>query len=150
MQPVVETRKTHTRSSDDSKSLDIELAHDRSGQPFVNHDDSSHEQTMLNEVNMDFRIPELQQSVLKHTQSTSDRELIQKMRTTQTDMLLNKTYDKTKPYNPFSPELKIQDVATWNCLNCLRRTPKRSAKHACHTGVKVLSVAHAGISLKKQ
>ena len=37
-----------------------------------------------------------------------------------------------------------------NCLNCLRRTPKRSAKHAYHTGVKASSVAHAGISFKKE
>ena len=34
-QPVVETNKTQTRSSDDSKSLNVELAHDRSGQPVV-------------------------------------------------------------------------------------------------------------------
>ena len=34
-QPVVETSKTQTRSSDDSKSLNVELAHDRSGQPVV-------------------------------------------------------------------------------------------------------------------
>ena len=34
-QKVVETSKTHTRSSDDSKSLNVELAHDRSGQPVV-------------------------------------------------------------------------------------------------------------------
>ena len=53
-QPVVETSKTQTRLSDDSKSLNVETAHDRTGQPVVNHDDSSHEQTMLNEVNMDF------------------------------------------------------------------------------------------------
>ena len=91
-QPVVETSRTQTRSSDDNKSLNVELAHDRTGQPVVetntesvpdgcqtrschesirfnvgdetlrdrtgqpvvNHDDSSHEQTMLNEVNMDF------------------------------------------------------------------------------------------------
>ena len=101
-QPVVETSKTHIRSSDDSKSLNFELAHDRSGQPVVetntenvpdgcqtrschesirfnvgdetlrdrwrqpvvNHDDSSHEQTMLNEVNMDFRIPGLPHSIV--------------------------------------------------------------------------------------
>ena len=93
-QPAVETSKTQTRFSDDSKSLNVETAHDRSlqpvvetkeenvpdgcetrschesmrlnvedetlrersGQPVVNHDDSSHEQTILNEVNMDFRI----------------------------------------------------------------------------------------------
>ena len=34
-QPVVKTSKTHTRSPDDSKSLNVELAHDRSGQPVV-------------------------------------------------------------------------------------------------------------------
>ena len=96
-QPVVETSRAQTRSSDDSKSLNVQMAHDRTGQPVVetnrenvpdgcqtrschesrrfnvgdetlrdrttqpvvNHDDSSHEQTMLNEVNMDFRIPGL-------------------------------------------------------------------------------------------
>ena len=113
----LETSKTHTRSSDDSKSLNVELVHertrrlvvekntenapdgcqtrschesirfnvgdetlrDRSGQPVVNHDESGHEQTMLNEVNMDFRIPGLPQSVVKHAHSTSVRELIQKI-----------------------------------------------------------------------
>ena len=34
-QPIVETSKTQTRSSDDSKSLNAELAHERSGQPVV-------------------------------------------------------------------------------------------------------------------
>ena len=75
----METSKTHTRSSDDSVSLNVELAHVRSVQPVVNHDDSSHEQTMLKEVNMDFRIPGLPHSVVKHAQSTSVRELIQKI-----------------------------------------------------------------------
>ena len=39
---------------------------ERTGRPVVNHDESSHEQTMLNEVNMDFRIPGLPHSVVKH------------------------------------------------------------------------------------
>ena len=38
-------------------TLEIETLRERTGRPVVNHDDSSHEQTMLNEVNMDFRIP---------------------------------------------------------------------------------------------
>ena len=84
-QPVVETGRTQTCSSDDSKSLNVGMAHDRTGQPVVethtengpegsktrschesisfnvgdetvrdrtvqpavNHDESSHEQTML-------------------------------------------------------------------------------------------------------
>ena len=34
-QPVVETGRTKTRSSDDSKSLNVEMAHDRTVQPVV-------------------------------------------------------------------------------------------------------------------
>ena len=45
--------------------------------PVVNHDDSSHEQTMVNQVNMDFKIAGLPHSFVKHAQSTSVRELFQ-------------------------------------------------------------------------
>ena len=114
-QPVVETSKTQTRSSDASKSLNVEMAHDRTGQPVVetntenvpdgcqtrsclesirfnvgdetlrdrtgqpvvNQDDSSHEQTKGGEHG--FRIPGSPHSVVKHAQSTSIRELIQKI-----------------------------------------------------------------------
>ena len=55
---------------------------ERTERPVVNHDDSSHEQTMLNEVNMDFRIPGLPPSVVKHAQSTSVRELTSTRSTT--------------------------------------------------------------------
>ena len=149
-QPVVETSETHTRSSDDSKSLNVELAHDRSGQPVVetdtenvpdgcqtrschesmrfnvgdetlrdrsgqpvvNLDDSSHEQTMLNEVNMDFRIPGLPHSVVKHAQSTSVREFIQKIENHPDRHALQQDLRQNQAYNLFSPESKrmIQDV----------------------------------------
>ena len=86
-QPVVETNTENapdgcqTRSCHESIRFNVgdETLRDRSWQPVVNHDDSSHEQTMLNEVNMDFRIPGLPHSVVKHAQSTSVRELIQKI-----------------------------------------------------------------------
>ena len=51
---------------------------------------------MLNEVNMDFRIPGLPHSVLKQAQNSRVRELV-KSRTTLTDMLFNAIYNKTKP-----------------------------------------------------
>ena len=84
-QPVVETNTENvpdgcqTRSCHESIRFNFgdETLRDRTGQPVVNHDDSSLEQTMLNEVNMDFRIPG-------------------KLRTTQTDMLFNKIYDQIK------------------------------------------------------
>ena len=49
---------SQTRSCHESISFNVgdETICDRTGQPVVNSDESSHEQTMLNEVNMDFRI----------------------------------------------------------------------------------------------
>ena len=41
--------------------------------------DESHESMMVNEAGMDFRIPGLPHSVVKHAQSTSVRQLIQKI-----------------------------------------------------------------------
>ena len=113
-QPVVETSRTQTRPSDDSKSFNVEdkAAHDRTGQHVVNRDESGHEQTMLNEVNMDFRIPGSPHSVVKHAQSSSVRELVQKIENHPDRHALQQGLRYNKAYNPFSPESKrmIQDV----------------------------------------
>ena len=84
-QPVMETNTEsvpdgcQTRSCHESIRFNVgdETLRDRSGQPVVNHDDSSHEQTMLNEVNMDFRIPGLPHSVVKHAQTKSSIQTVQ-------------------------------------------------------------------------
>ena len=56
----------------------------------------------------------------------------------------------TSVYNQFSATAKkwSRTLATSSCLNCSRRTLRRSAKHAYHTGVQVLFIAQAGIFLK--
>ena len=72
-QPVVETNTENvTRSCHESMSFNVgdETIRDRTGQPVVNHDEPTHEQTMLNEVNIDFRIPGLPHSVVKHAESS--------------------------------------------------------------------------------
>ena len=81
VKPVVETRTTQTRSSDESTSFNVgdETIHDRTGQPVVDRDESGHEQTMLNEVNMDFRILGLPHSVVKQAESSRVRELVKKI-----------------------------------------------------------------------
>ena len=103
-----------TRSCHESIRFNVgdETLRDRSGQPVVNHDDSSHEQTMLNQVNMDFRISGLPHSVVKHAQSTSVRELVQKIENHPDRHALQLDLQQNKAYNPFSATAKkmIKDV----------------------------------------
>ena len=67
---------SQTRSFHESETFNVggKTLRERTERPVVDHDNLSHEQTMLNEVNMDFRIPKLPHSVVKHAQSTSVRK----------------------------------------------------------------------------
>ena len=131
-QPVVGTSKTQTRSSDDSKSLNVELAHERSGQPVIDHDESGLEQTMLNEVNMDFRMPGLPHSAVNHAQSTSVRELIQKIENHPDRHALQLDLRQNQAYNPFSPESKKmkKEVGNIELFELFETDPKTQCK-AC-------------------
>ena len=89
----VETEEIQPRSSQDSKSLNVEQTHDRTERPVTdtaavqNDPQVCHEAETLNidhetlreriEADMDFKIPGLPHSVVKHAQNTSVRELIQ-------------------------------------------------------------------------
>ena len=153
-QPVVETNTENvpdgceTRSCHESVRLNVEdeTLRERSGQPVVNHDDSSHEQTMLNEVNMDFRIPTFCcEACAEYKRSRISSENWEPPKPT-----CSSTRSTTKP-SLQSVQSGIQNRwfrkwATWSCVNCSRRTPRRSAKHAYLTGVKASPVAQAGIS----
>ena len=185
-QPVVETRKPQTGSSDDSKSLNVEMAHDRTGQPVVethtrnvpdgsqtrsfhestrfnvgdetlrdrtgqpvvNRDESSHERTMLNEVNIDFRIPGLPHSVVKQAENSRVRELVKKIENHPHRHALQLDSQQNKAYNPFSAKSKkmIRDVGNVELFELFETDLRRNAKNAYHTGVKASSIAHAGIS----
>ena len=168
--PVIEMSKTHTRSSDDSKSLNVELAHERTRRlvsvtntenvpdssqirsvhesetfnvgdktlrerterPVVDHDNLSHEQTMVNEANMDFRIPGLPHSVVKQAQSTSVRELIQKIENHPDRHALQQDLRQNQAKKTFSPESKkmIQEVGNIELFELLDTDPKTQCK-AC-------------------
>ena len=72
---------SQTRSFHESETFNVgdKTLRERTVRPVVDHDNLSHEQTMLNGANMDFRIPGLPHSFVKHAQSTSVRELTQKI-----------------------------------------------------------------------
>ena len=93
---------------------------------FIAHHDESHESMMVHEADMDFRIPGLPHSLVKHAQSTSIRQLIQKIEKHPDRHALNKIYDRINSFDLFSPESKqmIQDVENIELCELLETEPK--------------------------
>ena len=128
---------TQTRSSDDSKSFNVgdETNHDRTGTP-VDCPDASHEQgheqPMLNEVNMDFRIPGLPHSFVKQAENSRVRELVTKIENHPHRHALQRDLQQNKACNPFSATTKkiIQDVGNVELFELLETDPKTQCK-AC-------------------
>ena len=67
---------------------------------------------MLNEVNIDFRIPGLPHSVVKQAQNSRVRELVKKIENHPHRHALQRDLQQNTAYNPFSTKTKqmIQDV----------------------------------------
>ena len=120
--------RSQKRSFHESETFNVgdKTLRERTGRPVVDHDNLSHEQTMLNEANMDFRIPGLPHSVVKHAQSTSVRELIQKIENHPDRHALQQDLRQNQAYNPFSPESKkvIQEVGNIELFELLDTEPK--------------------------
>ena len=116
-----------TRSFRESIRFNVgdETLRDRSGQPVVNHDESSHEQTMLNEVNMYFRIPGLPHAVVKHAESSRVRELVEEIENHPDRHALQQDLQQDKAYNPFSAKSKqmIQDVGNVELFELFETDP---------------------------
>ena len=81
---------------------------------------------MVNEADMDFRIPGLPHSVVKHAQSTSVRELIQKIKNHPDRHGLQQDLRQNQSFHPFSAESKqmIQDVGNIESCELLETEPK--------------------------
>ena len=104
---------SQTRSAHESETFNVEdeILRKKTERAVADHD-VSHESTMVNEADMDFRIPGLPHSVLKYAQSTSVRELIQKIESHPDRRALQQDLRQNQSFNLFSPESKqmIQDV----------------------------------------
>ena len=143
---LVETEEIQTRSSEDSKSLNVEQTHDRSGRPgkgtVAVQDDPEvyHEAETLNindetnreriEADVDFKIPGLPHSVVKYAQSTSVRQLIQKIENHPNRHALQQDLRQNQSFNPFSPESKqmIHEVGNIELCELLETEPKSQCK----------------------
>ena len=96
---------------------------------------------------MDFRIPGLPHSVVKHAQSTSVRELIQKIKNHPDRHPLQQDLRQTQAKNPFSPESKkmIQDVGNIDLCEFLETEPKTQCKTCLsywHIGIVYCTYGH--------
>ena len=116
-------------SSEDSKSLNVEQTHDRSGRPVkdtvavqddpevyhetgtVNIDDETLRERI--EADMDFKIAGLPHSIEKHAQSTSFRELVQKLENHPHRHALQRDLQQSQSFNLFSQESKTNDSGCW-------------------------------------
>ena len=62
---------------------------------------------------MDFKIPGLPRSIVKHAQSTSVRQLIQKIENHPNRHALQQDLPKNQSFNLFSPRIKTNDSGGW-------------------------------------
>ena len=122
---------SQTRSAHESETFNggDEILRKRTERSVADHD-VSHESIVVNETDMDFRIPRLPHSVVKHPQSTSVRELIQKIENHPDRHVLRQDLRQNQSFNPFNPESKqmIQDVGNIELCELLETEPKTQCR----------------------
>ena len=113
----------------DTLNVDDEVLRKRM-EKFIAVHDENHQPMMVNEADMDFRIPGLPHSGVKYAQSTSVRQLIQKIENHPDRHALQKDLRQNQAFNPFSPESKqmIQDVGNIELCELLGTEPKTQCK----------------------
>ena len=122
---------SQTRFSHDSTNFNVEdeANHDRTVKPVVCRD-ANHEQSMLNEVDIDFRIPGLPHSVVKQAENYRVRELVKKIENHPHRQSLQRYLQQNKAYNPFSEKSKkmIKDMGNVELFELFATDPKTECK----------------------
>ena len=138
----VETEEIQARSSEDSKSLNVEQTHDRAGRPVKTQ--LQYKKTLKcimkperSTLTMKHFVKEWRQTwtskfqdyhilIVKHAQSTSVRQLIQKIENHPNRHALQQDLRQNQLFNPFSPESKqmIRDVGNIELCELLETEPK--------------------------
>ena len=85
-----------------------------------------HEQSMLNEVDIDFRILGLPHSVVKQVENSRFRELVKKIENHLHRQSLQRDLQQNKAYNPFSTTSKkiLQDVGNVELFELFETDPR--------------------------
>ena len=138
-------RASQACSSHESTNSQVEKEkiHERTGRPMIDrnaHHDPNNEQSMLNEVNIDFRIPELPHSVVKQAESSRVLELVTKIASHPDRHTLQQDLQQDQVYNPFSQKTKnmIKDVG--NVELC--ETQCKACLSYCNEGIVYCTCGH--------
>ena len=117
--------------SRDSTNLNVEdeTNHDGTGKLVVCCD-ANHERSMLNEVDIDFRIPELPHSVVKQAHNYRVREVVKKIENHPHRQSLQRELQQNNAYNPFSEKSKkmMKDMGHVELFELFETDPKTQCK----------------------
>ena len=133
VKPVVcpQAGAPQTRFSREGQNLILEeeTNHDRTGRPVVCRD-TSHERSMVNEVDTDFRIPGLPHSVVKQAENYRVRELVKKIENHLHRQSFQRDLQQNKAYNPFSTTSKkmIQEMGNVELFELFETESKTQCK----------------------
>ena len=130
VRPVVcSQRVSQTRFSRASKNFNFEEEsnHDGTWRPVVC---SQSERSMLNEVDIDFRISGLPHSVVKQAENSRVRELVKQIENHPHRQALQQDPQQNKAYNPFSTTSKkmIQDMGNVELFELFKTDPMTQCK----------------------
>ena len=92
--------------------------------------DAQDERSMLNEVDIDFRIPGLPHSVVKQAENYRVRELVKQIENHPHRQSLQRDLQQNNAYNPFSEKSKkmIQDMGNVELFELFETDPKTQCK----------------------
>ena len=121
----------HPRFSREGQNLIFgdETNHDRTEKLVVCRD-ANHERSMLNEVDIDFRIPGLPYSVVKQSENSRVRELVKKIENHPHRQALQHDLQQNNAYNPLSAksEQMIKDMGNVELFELCETIPKVQCK----------------------
>ena len=126
--PVIcSQRASHPRFSRASKNFNLEedANHDRTGRPVVC---SQSERSILNEVDIDFRISGLPHSVVKQAENSRVREFVKKIENHFHRQDLQADLQQNHAYNPYSEKSKkmITDMGNVELLELFETDSKNA------------------------
>ena len=109
--------------------MEDKINHDRTVKLVVCRD-ANHERSMLNEVDIDFRIPGLPHSVVKQADNYRVRELVKKIESHPHRQSLQRDIQQNNAYDPFSEKSKkmIKDMGNAELFELFETDPETQCK----------------------